>query len=334
MTILLSALSLVACTGPSTPTPDTDTDETETDTDVDTDDTDIPDPEGDPATVELAGTCDLAERWGGFRIDNGDAFGYIDGTVRLGVIPSTVPAPVDADAGCRLDQRLNPFCDPPCPGDQTCNLDNECVPFPVAQDLGTVTVAGVLPGSVAIEPFELGNSYQNTDVENPPVAPDSLVEVRIPDSPWGSLDLHGVGVEPLTASDDLLLVEEDVDLAIEWTPASGLGRSVVFFRLNIDQHGNSPVNLTCEWPDTGSASVPSGLIEQLINAGVTGFPSATVTRRTADNVAVGDQGEGCIDLEVTSPRTLDVRVDGFTPCNGPGQCPEGQECNLPLEICE
>ncbi|MCB9675482.1 MAG: hypothetical protein H6737_10225 [Alphaproteobacteria bacterium] len=330
---ILTLTLLWACKGPATET-DTDTDTVDTDdtddTDTDTDDTIAP-PEGDPATVELLGTCPRDQRWGGFRIDNGEDFGFVDGSVLAGVIPATIPSPVDASGDCRLDQKVNPFCDPPCPGDQTCSLANECIPFPAAQDLGTVEVAGSNP-SVRIDPFVPGYNYSNTAVSNPPVDPDALVELRIPDSPWGALNLHGVGVQALVPSGDTLVVRDDADLEVTWTPSTGLGRSTVFFELNIDQHGNSPVLLTCEFDDDGTGTVPVTLITQLINAGVTGFPSARITRHTADRTTVG--GDGCVELDVTSQRVMGVSVDGYTPCNGPGQCPPPQECNLALEICE
>ncbi|MEZ4320270.1 MAG: hypothetical protein R3F61_22515 [Myxococcota bacterium] len=326
---MLTLLALWACSG--TPK-DTDTDvDSDTDTDVDTDDTDIPPPEGDAATVELLGTCPLDRRWGGFRIDYGEDFGFVDGSVLAGVVPATVPAPVDSGSGCSLDQRINPFCDPPCPGDQTCSNDSVCIPYPASQDLGTITVAGTNP-PVRMDPFVPGYNYSNTSVSNPPVTPDALVEMRIPDSPWGDIQLHAVGVEGLQTPEDVLIVTDDTDLQVTWTPAGGLARSSIYFELNIDQHGNSPILLSCEWPDNGSGSVPSSLLVQLINAGVTGFPSARVTRYTADRTDVG--ADGCMELEVTSQRQRDVRVDGFTPCNGPGQCPPPQECNLAIEICE
>jgi hypothetical protein len=192
-------------------------------------------------------------------------------------------------------------------------------------------VAGTNP-PVRITPFVPGYNYSNTAVANPPVTPDALVELRVPDSPWGPITLHAVGVTPLVASTDPLLIDTESDLLVTWTPPTGLDRSTVYFTVNIDQHGNSPILLSCEWPDTGSGSVPATLLEQLVNAGVTGFPSALITRHTADRVDVGP--DGCMDLEVTSPRPMSVRVDGFTPCNGPGQCPPPQECNLLNEICE
>lgn len=325
-------LTLLACDSTPTETdPDTDP-ATDTDTDVvDTDDTDIPAAEGDPATVELLGLCPKGDRWGGFRIDNGQDFGFIDGSVLLGVIPATIPEPVDIQGDCSLDRKLNPFCDPACPGGETCDLDGTCIPFPATQDLGTLEFAGTNP-AVRIEPFIPGFSYSNTQVDNPPVDADVLMEMRMPNTPWGSLTLHAVGVQPLVTSGETLVVSTEEDLAVTWTAATGLGRSRVRLDINIDQHGNSPVLLSCDFDDDGTGTVPATLLDQLVNFGVSGFPSALVTRYTADQAVVGD--DGCMELAVTSARTMDVRVDGFTPCNGPGQCPEGQECNLPLEICE
>jgi hypothetical protein len=54
-------------------------------------------------------------------------------------------------------------------------------------------------------------------------------------------------------------------------------------------------------------------------------------RRTADHV---DLAIGCVDFVVGSPLAASVSVSGFTPCNGPADCPTGQTCNMALERCE
>ena len=121
------------------------------------------------------------------------------------------------------------------------------------------------------------------------------------------------------------------DFQVEWTaPAGDAVRSEVHVAMNVDQHGLTPVQIICDFPDTGSATVPSSLIDALVDGGVTGFPSATVTRRTVDSA---DVGEGCMDLAVTSQQTPAVTVEGFIPC-GPGvPCPSGLTCDPVLFIC-
>jgi hypothetical protein len=105
----------------------------------------------------------------------------------------------------------------------------------------------------------------------------------------------------------------------------------VLIEMTIDQHGTSPLSLACDFPDTGSATIPASIIDQLINSGVTGFPNGRITRRTADHV---DLDVGCVDLIVGSRLSASVAVAGYTPCNGPEDCPDDETCNVPLERCE
>ena len=71
--------------------------------------------------------------------------------------------------------------------------------------------------------------------------------------------------------------------------------------------------------------------ETHLNFGVSGFPSAVMQRRTVDSLTVSD---GCVELEVTGPRGIDVDVAGHTPCNKTEDCPPGQTCNVPIQTCE
>ena len=74
------------------------------------------------------------------------------------------------------------------------------------------------------------------------------------------------------------------------------------------------------------------MVTALVDAGVSGFPTGSLSRQTADSVTV--DGE-CMDFVVSSPRRAkEVRVEGFTPCDEPSDCPPGQECNFEIELCE
>jgi hypothetical protein len=142
--------------------------------------------------------------------------------------------------------------------------------------------------------------------------------------------LFGRGSEPLVDAPSWQL-ESGQDLSIEWpAPASGV-ETTVLVELTIDQHGASPLSLSCEFPDTGSAAVPAALIDRMIDSGVSGFPNGRITRRTADHVEVG---AGCVDLLVGSPLAASISLAGYTPCNDADDCPSGQGCNLVLERCE
>ncbi len=69
----------------------------------------------------------------------------------------------------------------------------------------------------------------------------------------------------------------------------------------------------------------------LLHAGVSGRPSATLVRRTADRA---DVGEGCVDLTVASPRAGEVQLADYVPCDQATPCPDSLECNLSVGLCE
>jgi hypothetical protein len=104
----------------------------------------------------------------------------------------------------------------------------------------------------------------------------------------------------------------------------------VLIEMNVDQHGLTPITLVCDVPDTGEAVLPQGATDALIAAGVTGFPSGRLTRRTVDAFTEADR---CVDFTVTSVRAVPVEVAGHVPCIGDDDCPPPQTCELLIQQC-
>ena len=297
------------------------------------DEPDVTDP---PDEVDLAGPCPLDARWGGFAIEAHDMFSWIDGAVADGVNPITVLEQTLVAGDCRLLKRNNPFCDPPCTAGQTCDHDGTCIEFPLNQDLGTVTIDGLVQ-PVVLEPLQPSNTYFSTSLPHPAFEPLSPVTMTTaPDGFFGGQELHGFGVHLLVIADETQWdIEEGVSLDITWAPPpadAGEVRSHIAVTINIDQHGNSPLNLVCAFEDTGSATVPAETLDELLSAGISGYPNGTIIRRTVDSASLGEGG--CMELIVASPRTPDVRVAGHTPCKSDLDCPSGQTCNKAIETCQ
>lgn len=290
----------------------------------------VPAVTGDPATVPLNGTCPLHSKLGGFVVETYTDYAIVDGAMADGVVPVTILEEVGADGGCTLLKRNNPYCEDACESDETCNFDGECIPYPVDQDLGTVTVGG-LEIDVIMEPVSPGYSYFFTSLPNPPFADGALVELRTGTGVFAPLELHGIGSSTLVPGETLWQVTEGNELAISWDAPDPNVRTEVAMWVNIDQHGTSPVSLSCVFPDTGSATVPAAMVNGLVASGVTGFPTGALFRRTADKVEVDG---GCMDFTVGGRRGVDVRVTGYTPCKDDDDCPEGTTCNQAIEICE
>jgi hypothetical protein len=283
-----------------------------------------------PAFTAPRGGCDIATRVGGFSVEKQTDFGVVQGAVSDGVVPTAIPELVLDQDGCRLLERRNLVCIPACVGAQTCGEDGACIPYPRQVSVGDVQITGLTRETV-MSPQDPGNGYYAPGATNPPYAVGSEVVLSAAGTEsLATFHLFGVGSEPLQRPPSWVL-ESGADLALTWTaPTSGV-ETRVWIELTIDQHGTSPLSLACDLPDTGSATIPAAIIDQLINSGVTGFPNGRITRRTADHV---DLDVGCVDLIVGSPLPASVAVAGYTPCNGAEDCPNDQTCNVPLERCE
>jgi hypothetical protein len=311
---------------------------TDTDTDTTTDDTGPTGSGADPATVELHGMCDLADDYGGFIVESyvedsaEEEYSIVSGSIADSVVPLTILEVIGAEGGCEVKRRNNPFCDPSCESGQTCDFDGECITYPSNQDLGIVDILG-LPKAVQMEAVIPGNTYFNTSLPHPAFEGGELIELQMPGGTYGPITLYGVGVEELAANDKEWRVESGHDLIVSWdAPVGEIVRSEVTLSINIDQHGTSPSSVYCTFEDNGEGTVPASIVQQLVEVGVSGFPSGVLKRRTADRA---DASDGCTDFEISSRREVDVDVIGYTPCMSNNDCPaEKPTCNLELQICE
>ena len=255
----------------------------------------------------------------------------MDGTVADGVVPTSVLEELASDGDCAVLRRNNPFCDPGCDPGYTCNFDGECVAYPVNQDLGTVSILGMVQ-PVVMEPVFPGNTYFDTSLPNPGFVVGELLTLSMPGGVYGPLELHGVGIEPLTLPEGTWTLDEGQDFTLAWdAPVGPVVRSEVYVVIAIDQHGVSPSTLQCTFDDDGEGTVSASIISTLIEVGVTGFPSGTMTRRTADH---GPAAGGCLEFVVSASQGASVEVVGHTPCVDDEDCPDGQDCNVELQTCE
>jgi hypothetical protein len=256
-------------------------------------------------------------------------YSAVGGAVANGVLPAAVLTEAGREGDCALWRRENPFCDPACDAGEACDFDGSCISYPENQDLGRVRVAG-LNEAVFMDAVQPGNSYYDPDLPQPVVSPDRLVELTTGGGAFSAFTLHGVGAESLTLEPSEWVIGGGV-LSLQWAPPVGLGRSEIFLRLTVDQHGLTPLSLECVLPDSGSAEIPASLVDPLLQAGVSGYPNALVSRRTMDRIELE---EGCVDLSVSFDVAPEVAVEGHVPCDSHDDCPFGTRCNFALETCE
>lgn len=293
---------------------------------ADTEDTSAPDPEG----VTLDGTCAPADAWGRFQVDASEDYAYAVGVVSSGVVPASVQTNVLTTGECTIWRRENPFCDPGCDPGYVCDFDGACIPYPAEQDVGIVTIDGLLQ-DVAMEAQGPGADYFDTSLPNPPWEPGALVELVTGGGVYEPITLHGYAPDTLVAhSLDWVLVEGEA-FALTWDAPVANDATEVVLSVRIDQHGVTPSNIECVFADDGAGEVPADVLGELMGYGISGFPEGALVRRTADRAPIG---EGCADLLLTSSRLASVSVSGYTPCTRDDQCPEGLTCNEAMERCE
>lgn len=317
--MLLLMLSLIACSDADKPSTD--------DSAAPADDTGAPVDTGESANLD--GECTLDVRLGGFSVEATTDYTVVDGNVLDGIIPAAVLQPVTESDDCKLLQRLNPFCDPACDSDETCDFDGTCIPYPTGQDLGAVTITG-LAKEVVMNAVVPGYRYFYTSLPHPGFEAGAAIHLSSAGATVPALTLDGLGVDALTILDETWLIVDGAPLTITWEAPTNPG-AVVKVEMTIDQHGVTPYLLTCTFDDDGEGTVPAELITAFVANGVSGFPNGTLSRMTADKATVG---AGCVDFVVAAPRSGTVRVDGETPCTRDEDCPEGQTCNEELEKCE
>jgi hypothetical protein len=187
-------------------------------------------------------------------------------------------------------------------------------------------VAG-LEVDVALNP-DATNYYWDTSVPYPLFAPSDGVLLENTGGAIGAFSLRGLGVAKMELLDDEWTIVRGESLDMAWTPGGGNGRVVA--AINVDQHGTSPVTLTCTTPDDGELTIDGGLLEQLLQYGVSGFATGTVRRQSGDKV---DLDSGCVDLRVYSHSEAAVSVDGHTPCVRDEDCPDGERCEVVINTC-
>ncbi len=287
------------------------------------------DPSASAPTTPFAyvGACAPSARVGGFEVTLTDSFTAVSGHVESGVAPASVLEPVASLSGCRLTRAPDLFCDPACGVGMTCGPGGACVAFPAPRDVGLVRVSG-LAAPVSMAPTATGKRYFATELPHPGFAPGAEITLVASGADIGGFRLRGWGVSPLAPAAQEATLARGQDLVVGWAPAEGPTR--VWLTLQIDEHGLSPGRLVCEVDDSGAVTVPAGLVDQLVDLGVSGYPRATLARRTADRV---DLASGCVDLTVSSEVELGLAVAGHVPCARDEDCPAGRACELAVNTC-
>ncbi|MFT7578563.1 MAG: hypothetical protein ACI9MR_000221 [Myxococcota bacterium] len=327
---------LAACEDTPNTDPDTAADTT-SDTGGDADSTDTIETTTGPqdtttVVTPVYGTpCADAARVGTFQVGRWQRYSAVTGEVTNGVIPLTVRQEIGRDGDCRLLRKQNPFCNPACANGDLCDHDGQCIPYPENQSVGTITVSG-LNALVEMMPNPV-QSYAAVDVPLALFDTDAEITLSAAGDALAGFTMAAFGVPPLVAPEETLDLARDRPLVVEWTAEPGAWHIV--FSVNIDQHGSSPVTLVCDVADSGRHTVSATLINAFLDAGVSGFASFDLVRRTVSSTTVDafNADANCIELQVLSQADGRLTVNGHIACTRPQDCPPELVCDRAVNTC-
>jgi hypothetical protein len=285
-----------------------------------------PDPGADDGGLQSYQPCPAGQRVGSFVIELTDEYTSVGGKVLDAVAPRDVPLQVSSEGDCSLFTMPVLQCNPGCePSSQVCGADNQCLPQPRARDLGRVTVRGLLV-PLQLDPNQVTKAYTNpasAQLPQPGFEPGASLRLSSSGGDYAPIELSGWGVSLLQGVSNPVAVQAGRDVPVSWQPPQDPGPARVHLNLNINHHGSSSDWIECDVPDSGAASVPAGLVDALLARGQSGFPTLTVTRRSASSTQIEP---GCVELLVSSETVSDVELDNFQSCSRADECSSGQSC--------
>jgi hypothetical protein len=205
------------------------------------------------------------------------------------------------------------------------------VATPEKVSAGTIQVTG-LAAPVEIDPNGISFDYSKTISDPfPGFETGAAIALAAAGDVIEPFSLNALGVSELASAVDTVSVARDSAVALTWdAPETDSPESEVFVSFTVNAHGSVTGWIECTVEDDGSFEIPAGIVTNLIDLGLSGFPRVTLSRRSAANTSVST---GCVDLRVESELTLELEVEGLVSCNTNDDCPEGTSCSAEL-ACE
>ena len=299
-------------------------------------------PGGASGSVEAP--CSPASRIGGFAVELRALEGAapltaFQGGLSNGVKPASVWLQKGAAAGgCKLMVGPMLVCTTPCTSPQICAGQNQCVDEPRLQNFGTLTLTGVGPSPITIEPIGSVNYSATLTDPYPPFSPGAAVQLAASGGTIPAFAFDGTGIQPLAFEGANLTMRNGQAFAFTWTPPTTPIAAPIFVKAEIAHHGGIAAAVECELPDTGSGEIPAALVSGLITEGTAGFPTLSLTRRTITSKAIG---AGCAEFAIASPveRSIEVCptptscIVSCDPSNPTSVCPSGTTCQQSTYTC-
>lgn len=238
-------------------------------------------------------------------------------------------AAVDGD--CRLMTPRVPFCSVSCGGTAVCVEDETCQDYPTAHGAGTVTVTGLAQasGDASFTMQPIANNYQpgaGVVLEYPSFGDGDAITLEAAGEYFQAFTLAATGVAPIALDNDTITLSADAAIDLKW-PAGANADARMRVKLDISHHGGTRGMITCEAADAGMLAISAGLVGQLLDLGVAGYPTIIVTREVVGATTIAP---GRVELVVSSSLERAVVVPGVQSCTDDAQCPDGQNCQPDL----
>ncbi|WNG51860.1 hypothetical protein F0U60_52945 [Archangium minus] len=286
-------------------------------------------PEDTTDTSELRyEPCDASQRVGQFTVELGADYTAVQGRVFSGVVPAQVRQVEAQEGECRLLRGRTLFCEPTCGASQTCGEGGVCIPYPTARNVGSVRFQG-LKTELSLTPNS-GRFYSSgaSTLPHPGFDEGARIQLVASGAEVEAFTLRAQGVSALSVPEGPITLERGKPVTVSWTPSAAPGAARVHILVDLAHHGGIAASLECDGvADTGSFTLPSGLISRLLDVGVAGFPKLTLSRRSADSAATS---AGCVELLVLSQVDRELLIPGLVSCSDDEDCPEGKTCRPDL----
>ncbi len=279
-----------------------------------------------------AGSGDDVELYGAFNVTlvpampdtMSAAMTSIIGRVRDGVTPEPSVWKLEKEQdGCKLSVPTPVLCTPSCGSSAVCGADNQCIPYPKATTVGTVTLMGVGANPIAMDP--IADNYQpkaGSSVPYPPCAEGSMVRLEADGGDHAGFEIATPCIAPLVFSGPIAY-ERGKPLRATWTAAAKPLENGIAVKVDLSHHGGSKGKIECEVADDGSFEVAPALIDALVDLGVAGFPTISLTRKS---IAAASGKASHVTLNITSPQEQPIEIPGLVSCSEDKDCPMGKTC--------
>lgn len=226
-------------------------------------------------------------------------------------------------AGCVLYTPTPVLCSPACGSSAACVGMNDCAPYPKATSVGTVTLKGLGPTPLSMDPIL--NNYQpkpGMALIYPPCTEGDSVELQAAGDSHAMFTASAKCISPLEFPGPVKYTRGQ-SLHLTWTAPGDSKLSKIFLKADLSHHGGSKGKIECEVADTGTLDIPASLTDALVDLGVAGFPTIGLTRKST-GAASGRASN--VSLNIASSHERPVEIPGLTSCSEDSDCPSEQKC--------